>query len=110
MQQDASGGCAHEPHATPPTPQDFESDVLDVYEVACIVGHKIENYVDMYRVHWVGFSHTQDTWEPQDHLTGCKDLLQEYKAHNHNLIAHRRILAQQHGNLHVCMMKRKHAC
>ena len=52
---------------------------------------------------------TQDTWEPQDHLTGCKDLLQEYKAHNHDLIARHRILPQQHGNSHVCTTKRKRA-
>ena len=49
------------PPTLPPTPQYFESDAADVYEVACIVGHKIENYVDMYRVHWAAYSHTEDT-------------------------------------------------
>ena len=53
----AAGGRAHEP-TLPCTPQYFESDAADVYEVACIVGHKIENYIDMYCVHWAGYSHT----------------------------------------------------
>ena len=53
----AAGGRAHEP-TLPPTPQCFESGTADVYEVACIVGHKIENYIDMYCVHWAGYSHT----------------------------------------------------
>ena len=92
-----AGGRAHQP-TLPRTPQYFESDAAGVYEVAC----KIENYVDMYRMHWAGYSHTEDTWEPEDNLNGST-LLQEYKMHNHTLITRHRARAQQHsaGNSHV---------
>ena len=108
-----AGGRAHPP-TLPHTPQYFESDAADVYEVACIVGHKIENYVDMYRVHWAGYSHTENTWEPEANLNGsmCTALLQEYKMHNHGLIAHHHARAQQHsdGNSSTIKRKRGHGC
>ena len=104
-----AGGRAHPP-TLPPTPQYFESDATDVYEVACIVGHKIENYVDMYRVHWAGYSHTEDTWEPEANLHGSTALLQEYKLHNHGLITRHRARAQQHSAGNSSTIKRKRGC
>ena len=98
-----AGGRAHPP-TLPHTPQYFESDPADVYEVACIVGHKIENYVDMYRVHWAGYSHTEAN------LHGSTALLQEYKMHNHGLIAHHRARAQQHSDGNSSTIKRKRGC
>ena len=32
-----------------------------------------------YRVHWLGFPSDDDTWELEEHLEGCQELLQEFK-------------------------------
>lgn len=51
----------------------------DEYEVEKIIGVKKVKNVEYYQVKWVGYPSCQNTWEPEEHLTGCLDLLEEFK-------------------------------
>ena len=37
----------------------------------------------MHHGHWAGYSHTEDTCEPEANLNGSTAVLKEYKTHNH---------------------------
>ena len=39
------------------------------YEVERVLGTKTENGQPYYLVHWKGYEHSEDTWEPEGHLT-----------------------------------------
>jgi hypothetical protein len=46
------------------------------YEVEQIVGSKLMGDRNYYLVHWKGYQHSEDTWEPEKHLT--KQTIEEY--------------------------------
>ena len=50
------------------------------YEVEAIVGHKISKSVIKYKIKWTGYDST--TWEPEENLTNCLELLNSYKSRN----------------------------
>ena len=34
--------------------------------------------IQYYKVRWKGFGPDEDTWEPEEHLFGCKSVLDQY--------------------------------
>ncbi|EAY16170.1 hypothetical protein TVAG_340640 [Trichomonas vaginalis G3] len=52
----------------------------EIYEVEEIRDHRIIDGVVKYRVHWKGYSDSEDTWEPLENLEGCQETLNEYYA------------------------------
>jgi hypothetical protein len=46
------------------------------YEVDSILGYKLINDKPHYLIHWKGYQHSEDTWEPEEHLTPVS--VQEY--------------------------------
>ena len=47
------------------------------YEIDKIMGTKINNGKPCYLIHWKGYQHSEDTWEPEEHLTS--QALQDYR-------------------------------
>jgi len=47
------------------------------YEVADIVGKKVENGVTFYLIRWKGYTKSDDTWEPEDTLS-CPEMIEKY--------------------------------
>ena len=47
-----------------------------LYEVDQVMGYKLVKDERWYLIHWKGYQHSEDTWEPQEHLT--PDLVQKY--------------------------------
>lgn len=35
--------------------------------------------VALYLIHWAGYPASDDSWEPAQHLGGCKDMLQTFE-------------------------------
>lgn len=50
----------------------------DVYDVESLVGHKVQDGVWFYLVHWHGYDSTNDTWERESNLY-CTEILDSYK-------------------------------
>ncbi len=48
------------------------------YEAEAIVGKRGKGRRVEYKVRWLGYSATDDTWEPISNLENCKDLIAEY--------------------------------
>lgn len=59
---------------------DDESDIE--YEVQEILGHKVVRGKNLYRIKWKGFTSDYDSWEPEESLGDCMDILSEYKNKN----------------------------
>ncbi|XP_067946223.1 uncharacterized protein [Watersipora subatra] len=58
---------------------DSDEEEEEFYEVDKIVDHKTEGKKTFYKVRWKGYSPSQDTWEPQDHLgEGCDEVIAAY--------------------------------
>ena len=54
-----------------------------VFEVEYIVEHNGDwNHIEQmwFKVHWLGYSDADDTWEPYGNLDGCSAILEEYRA------------------------------
>ena len=58
--------------------QDIDEDDPDVYEVESIVNSQKIRGVVKYRVHWVGYTEFEDTWETWDKLDNCLQKLREF--------------------------------
>lgn len=58
------------------------------YFVQKILGSKIEKGVILYRIKWEGYGSSENTWEPEENLDGCSELLAEFKASSAHLTAH----------------------
>uniref|UniRef100_A0A8D0CA49 M-phase phosphoprotein 8 n=1 Tax=Salvator merianae TaxID=96440 RepID=A0A8D0CA49_SALMN len=56
-----------------------EDDEDDVYEVEKILDVKTEDGKILYKVRWKGYSPDDDTWEPEEHLEDCKEVLLEFR-------------------------------
>lgn len=53
------------------------------YNVHAIVGHKKQNWKQMYLIQWEGYDSSENTWESEKNLK-CPQLLKKYKK-QHNL-------------------------
>jgi len=66
------------PNAVPgPVELDNETQQPE-YEVDRIMKHKVVRGQLHYLVHWKGYQHSEDTWEPKDNLTNCREALMKY--------------------------------
>lgn len=52
------------------------------YEVEKILLHETKGGKKYFLVQWKGYSITESTWEPEDNLDGCKDLIDAYFMNN----------------------------
>lgn len=50
----------------------------DEYEVEKILAHRDQAGVRKYKVRWLGYDYSHDTWEPESNLSGCKHKVQDY--------------------------------
>jgi len=50
----------------------------EIYEVEKIVRRRKKRGVWMYRVKWKGFDAKENTWEPEENLTSCKEMLENF--------------------------------
>ncbi|KAL1267996.1 hypothetical protein QQF64_033359, partial [Cirrhinus molitorella] len=60
-------------------PGDSEQDEEDVYEVERIIDMQLKDGMVLYRVRWKNYSAEEDTWEPEEHLDDCREVLLAYK-------------------------------
>ncbi|XP_039599925.1 M-phase phosphoprotein 8 isoform X2 [Polypterus senegalus] len=51
----------------------------DVFEVERIIDMKVEKGMITYRVRWKGYASDDDTWEPEEHLEDCKEVLHAFQ-------------------------------
>nr|XP_034971020.1 M-phase phosphoprotein 8 isoform X2 [Zootoca vivipara] len=58
---------------------DSDEDDEDVYEVEKILDVKTEDGKILYKVRWKGYSPDDDTWEPEEHLEDCREVLLEFR-------------------------------
>lgn len=64
-------------------PDLLNKDLLsNLYVVEKILDHRITNYGILFLIKWLGYSGKEVTWEPENHLTGCQELLDRYKRQN----------------------------
>ena len=63
--------------------QDKDEDEAEVWEVEEIVNSRPGKGVVQYRVHWVGCTELQATWENIDHLYNCPEQLKELQGKFH---------------------------
>ncbi|KAJ8041692.1 Testis-specific chromodomain protein Y 2 [Holothuria leucospilota] len=50
------------------------------FEVEKILGKRTRNGIVKYKIRWKGFDETEDTWEPEENLTHCQELLDIYNS------------------------------
>jgi hypothetical protein len=62
----------HDDEIVPKTPTIIDGE--EYYDVDYIVDHRNRKFL----VHWVGYDHTHDTWEPEENIAHT-DALQAYK-------------------------------
>ncbi|XP_013386281.1 M-phase phosphoprotein 8 isoform X9 [Lingula anatina] len=59
--------------------EEENEDDDDIYEVEKIVGMSVSPQGSrLYKVRWAGYSPSWDTWEPQDNLLSCLDMIEDY--------------------------------
>ncbi|KAK9402427.1 M-phase phosphoprotein 8 [Crotalus adamanteus] len=56
-----------------------EDEENNVYEVEKILDMKTEDGEVKYKVRWKGYAPDDDTWEPEEHLKDCKEVLLEFR-------------------------------
>ncbi len=65
----------------PPLPTVIDGELE--YEVESIQNHKITGSAKhqqlWFLIRWRGYTKDVDTWEPEAHLSNCRQLLQNYK-------------------------------
>jgi hypothetical protein len=53
-------------------------DESEEYEVARVLAEREVKGRKQYLVHWKGYSHFEDTWEPAENLANAKEKLAEF--------------------------------
>jgi hypothetical protein len=64
----------------PPEPELIRG--AEEWEVEAILGHRKRGKKVQYLVHWKGFSHAEDTWEPVANLENAGQELKRYREQN----------------------------
>ena len=65
------------PRNARPGPVEIDEETQEPrYEVDGILGHKEVDNKKYYLIHWKGYQHSEDTWEPEEHLTN--EIIQKY--------------------------------
>lgn len=49
-----------------------------IIQVESIVGHRKRKGKDFYLVHWLGYSKKEDSWEPEENLVSCTELIDNF--------------------------------
>ena len=49
-----------------------------LFQVEELIGRKSDSGQVFYRVKWSGYSSQHNSWEPEENLSNCKDLIEEY--------------------------------
>ena len=57
---------------------------LREYEVAGIIDHKSRNNTKWYLLQWKGYGPKHDTWEPEETLSGCQKMVEDYVARSNS--------------------------
>ena len=67
----------HGPNYTYPAPEIIGDN--DEWEVEAIIGHRRKHGKMTYQVKWKGYPTSENSWEPEAHLTNASELLTAYK-------------------------------
>mmetsp|Transcript_7037 Transcript_7037/g.7728 ORF Transcript_7037/g.7728 Transcript_7037/m.7728 type:complete len:210 (-) Transcript_7037:30-659(-) len=62
--------------------QTKDSDEEEVWEVEKIINMKHIKGKVHYEVKWKGWPHSSNTWEPREHVKGCKEALEKFHKQN----------------------------
>lgn len=69
--------------ANPETPLQqtfhYETEEENEYEVEKILAQRGNNHQKEFLVKWLGYDHSESTWEPETNLTNCRQLLAQYR-------------------------------
>ena len=65
------------PEPPPPILIDLEDETPE-YEVESIVDSRIYRGKLQYKVKWLGYSHSHDSWEPLSHVEHAQELIEEF--------------------------------
>lgn len=75
-----SAGKGNKRRKACPVPEEYEEGE-SVYEVEKILDHhKVQNGDIFYLVKWKGWPTESSTWEPEEHLTNCEQILENYRS------------------------------
>ncbi|KAM9988874.1 hypothetical protein ACTFIY_004918 [Dictyostelium cf. discoideum] len=55
-------------------------EAADVFEVEKILDRRVQHGRIQYSVRWKGFSADYDTWEDEDNVAGCSELVKEFES------------------------------
>jgi hypothetical protein len=64
------------------TSSDLASGLNEEYEVETIMASQLRRGKLQYLVHWKGYPHEEDTWEPEEHLSNSADLVRKFHRDN----------------------------
>lgn len=56
-----------------------ENENYEVYKVEEILNHRSRKGKMYYQIKWEGYDQSQNTWEPEENLVDCPELLEDYK-------------------------------
>ena len=71
---------AYGPPFTNPPPEEVEGK--EEYEVEKILAHRRVGRTSKYLIRWKGYSSYHDSWQPEEDLANCQELLMEFKKTN----------------------------
>jgi hypothetical protein len=74
----------------PHPPPELDEEGHPVYEIASILDAKPQGRGWKYLIHWKGYAHSEDTWEPGSSLTGASDILKEFRLSHPSLFSRRK--------------------
>jgi hypothetical protein len=60
----------------------YEKEEDNEFEVEKVIAHRGDKHNREFLVKWLGYDESENTWEPENNLSNCKQLLQRYKKNN----------------------------
>ena len=61
------------------------------FKVDTILGSRTRHHKLEYLVRWLGYDENEDTWEPEENLEACPEIVQEYLKKIPGLFHHSRV-------------------